>query len=259
MASAPHLVFSPLLSLSKTPARRSPNFLSSTCRRNSLKIRATAPDLLGDFGARDPFPAELESNFGEKVLGNVSTEHKILIPSASALSLARFSGFSASAAHVGGRCEKNAVQGSSLSPLLLNRILLFLLVVGWKIVHEEGGLKLQGLWKVRDSKCGEELINRITKAVESTGHLPTLHLDAPNQVRAELWTSSIGKQLDHYVPRILFSCGFFISALAFTFRVTDFDSSWGGLSINDFIVAAKIDEVKVSDLQPRLRAWRKIW
>ncbi|KAL2227303.1 uncharacterized protein LOC105160767 [Sesamum indicum] len=206
MASAPHLAFSPLLSLSKTPSRRPPSFLSSTCKRNSLKIRATAPDLLGDFGARDPFPAELESNFCENVLGNVSTEHKILIPIASALSLA----------------QQECVPVSQLQQPMSEddaKKLLFK-VVGWKIVHEDGGLKLQGLWKVRDTKCGEELINRITKAVESTGHLPTLHLDAPNQVRAELWTSSIG-----------------------------------GLSINDFIVAAKIDEVKISDLQPRLRAW----
>ncbi|KAL0298286.1 UNVERIFIED_CONTAM: putative pterin-4-alpha-carbinolamine dehydratase, chloroplastic [Sesamum radiatum] len=195
MASAPHLAFSPLLSLSKTPARRPPNFLSSTCKRNSLKIRATAPDLLGDFGARDPFPAELESNFGEKVLGNVSTEHKILIPSASALSLA----------------QQECVPVSQLQQPMSEddaKKLLFK-VVGWKIVHEEGGLKLQGLWKVRDTKCGEELINRITKAVESTGH----------------HNSSLGCSQ----PR--------------------------GLSINDFIVAAKIDEVKVSDLQPRLRAW----
>lgn len=44
---------------------------------------------MGDFGARDPFPAEIESKFGEKVLGNTDTEHKILIPAASALSLAQ--------------------------------------------------------------------------------------------------------------------------------------------------------------------------
>ncbi|PIN12425.1 Pterin carbinolamine dehydratase PCBD/dimerization cofactor of HNF1 [Handroanthus impetiginosus] len=94
------------------------------------------------------------------------------------------------------------------------------MVVGWRLVNEEGVLKLQGLWKVRDAKCGDELINRINNAVESTGHLPTFHFDAPNQVRAELWTSSIG-----------------------------------GLSLNDFIVAAKIDEIKVSDLQPRQRVW----
>lgn len=44
---------------------------------------------LGDFGARDPFDAEIASKFGEKVLGFSSTEHKILIPNASALSLAQ--------------------------------------------------------------------------------------------------------------------------------------------------------------------------
>ncbi|KAK6135573.1 hypothetical protein DH2020_030681 [Rehmannia glutinosa] len=164
MASAPHFNFSPLLSLSRNPSRK-PNiflpFITST--RNSVKIRAMDKDYLGDFGARDPFPAEIESNFGDKVLGNV---------------------------------------------------------VGWRLVHEEGGLKLRGLWKVRDMKCGEELISRITNAVEHTGHLPTLHLEAPNLVKAELWTSSIG-----------------------------------GLSLNDFIVAAKIDEIKISDLQPRQRVW----
>jgi hypothetical protein len=46
------------------------------------------PDLLGDIGARDPFPQELESNFAENVLGNTDTLHRILIPNISALSLA---------------------------------------------------------------------------------------------------------------------------------------------------------------------------
>jgi 4a-hydroxytetrahydrobiopterin dehydratase len=44
-------------------------------------------DLLGDIGARDPFPQELESNFAENVLGNTDTLHRILIPNISALSL----------------------------------------------------------------------------------------------------------------------------------------------------------------------------
>lgn len=44
---------------------------------------------MGDFGARDPFPAEIESGFGDKVLGFSSTEHKILIPNLSALSLSQ--------------------------------------------------------------------------------------------------------------------------------------------------------------------------
>lgn len=57
--------------------------------RRSRTQAMGAPDLLGDFGARDPFPAELESNFGEKVVGNGNTEHKILIPNLPALSLAQ--------------------------------------------------------------------------------------------------------------------------------------------------------------------------
>lgn len=57
--------------------------------RNS-RIRAVGGgDMLGDFGARDPFPAEVESRFAEKVLGNVDTEHKILIPSISTLALSQ--------------------------------------------------------------------------------------------------------------------------------------------------------------------------
>jgi len=66
--------------------------------------------------------------------------------------------------------------------------------VGWRLVNEEGGLKIQCLWKLRDFKCGVELINRISKVVEALGHFPNIYLEQPNQVRAELWTASIGKQ-----------------------------------------------------------------
>ncbi|KAL3570062.1 hypothetical protein D5086_027311 [Populus alba] len=54
----------------------------------TLRIQAMG-DKLSEFGARDPFPAEIESAFAEKVLGNVDTEHKILIPTVSALSLSQ--------------------------------------------------------------------------------------------------------------------------------------------------------------------------
>ncbi|GAB4857994.1 Alpha subunit of the F1 sector of mitochondrial F1F0 ATP synthase [Ancistrocladus abbreviatus] len=179
-------------------------FFRST--HNAWKIRAAGPDLLGDFGARDPFPAEIESNFAENVLGNVSTEHKILIPNASALSLSQ-------------------QECSPISPLqppmsIDDAQKILLKVVGWRLLDEEEGLKLQCLWKLRDFKCGVELINRIAKVAEAAGHFPSLHLEQPNQVRAELWTHSIG-----------------------------------GLSMNDFIVAAKIDKVKTSDLVPRKRIW----
>lgn len=69
---------------------------------------------------------------------------------------------------------------------------LFLQVVGWRLSNEGGSAKLQCLWKLKDFKSGVELINRIFNVVESTGHLPNIHLEPPNQVRAELWTPSIG-------------------------------------------------------------------
>ncbi|KDP22499.1 hypothetical protein JCGZ_26330 [Jatropha curcas] len=175
-------------------------------RMRAVRTRAAAGDLLGDFGARDPFPAEIESGFAEKVVGNVDTEHKILIPNISALSLAQ-------------------QQCTPVSPLQApidkdDAQKLLKKVLGWRLLEEENGLKLQCLWKLRDFKCGVELINRIYKVAEASGHFPDLHLVDTNQVRAELWTSSIG-----------------------------------GLSMNDFIVAAKMDEIKTSDLVPRKRVW----
>uniref|UniRef100_A0A7N0ZZD1 4a-hydroxytetrahydrobiopterin dehydratase n=1 Tax=Kalanchoe fedtschenkoi TaxID=63787 RepID=A0A7N0ZZD1_KALFE len=158
----------------------------------------------GDFGARDPFPAEIASNFGDKVLGNKDTEHKILIPNLAALSLAQQQ---ISTTFTQPMPEDHAQQ-------LLRK------VIGWRLVNDGAGLKLQCLWKLKDYKSGVELINRIYNAVESTAHYPTLHLEQPNQVRAELWTASVG-----------------------------------GLTMNDFIVASKIDGVKISDLLPRKRAW----
>ena len=66
-----------------------PRFAPSRNGFSLTATRAVGDEFLGDFGARDPFPAELESGFGEKVLGNVDTEHKILIPNISALSLSQ--------------------------------------------------------------------------------------------------------------------------------------------------------------------------
>lgn len=71
------------------PSNPSLLFIRSSRARYVQSSPALGGDPLGDFGARDPFPAEIESGFGEKVLGNVGTEHRILIPSLSALSLAQ--------------------------------------------------------------------------------------------------------------------------------------------------------------------------
>uniref|UniRef100_A0A1J3HVC0 4a-hydroxytetrahydrobiopterin dehydratase n=1 Tax=Noccaea caerulescens TaxID=107243 RepID=A0A1J3HVC0_NOCCA len=173
-----------------------------TVTRNNL-----AQDFLGDFGARDPYPEEIASQFGDKVLGNQSTEHKILIPNASVLSLSQL------------QCSPVSPSQAPLSAddakTLLHKVL------GWSIVKDEGGgLKMRCMWKVRDFGCGVELINRIHKVAEASGHYPSLHLESPTQVTAELSTTSIG-----------------------------------GLSMNDFIMAAKIDDIKTSDLSPRKRVW----
>ncbi|PKA53295.1 4a-hydroxytetrahydrobiopterin dehydratase [Apostasia shenzhenica] len=184
-------------------------FAFSTRRRASNRCRricAMAPDLLGDFGARDPFPEEIESNFGEKVVGYESTEHRILIPNLTAVSLA----------------ERSCEPVSSSQPPLSDEEVKQLLkkVIGWRILVCKEGMKIRCMWRVRDYGCGIELITRIYRAVESTGHYPTLHLEQPNQVMAELWTTSVG-----------------------------------GLSLNDFIVAAKIDQVNALDLIPKKRVW----
>lgn len=173
----------------------------------TLRLQATgAGDKLGEFGARDPFPAEIESGFAEKVLGNVDTEHKILIPTVAALSLSQQ------------ECTPISPLQDPMSKDDAQKLLKK--VLGWRLLDAESGLKLQCLWKLRDFKCGVELVNRIYKATESCGHFPNVHLEQPNQVRAELWTASLG-----------------------------------GLSLNDFIVAAKIDEIKTSDLVPKKRVW----
>ncbi|KAJ6853510.1 uncharacterized protein M6B38_249820 [Iris pallida] len=190
-----------------TTTSSSASWTRSRPRRRPLRVSANnGGDLLGDFGARDPFPAEIASNFCEKVLGNVDTEHRKLIPNISALSLAQKSCEPVSASH--------APMPREDAEKLLRK------VVGWRLVECSGGTRLQCLWKVRDFGCGVELINRIHRVVEAAGHFPDLHLEQPNQVRAELWTASIG-----------------------------------GLCMNDFVVAAKIDEIKTMDLLPKKRVW----
>lgn len=63
---------------------------------------------------------------------------------------------------------------------------------------------------------------RIAEVAEAEGHHPDLHLEGYNCVVAELTTHAIG-----------------------------------GLSENDFIVAAKINELETADLQPRRK--QKFW
>ena len=178
----------------------------SSSARGSVVAMA---DLLGDFGARDPFPEEIESKFGEKVLGNVDTLHQILIPTLSALSLARL-----------------PLQPDAEALSLDDARRLLLKVVGWRLLlsdDEQRPARLQCVWKVRDESCGQELIARINAALDGAGHAPAaLVWEAPSQVRAELSTPS---------------------------------AAGDSLTVNDYIVAARIDKVKTLDLIPKKRVW----
>ncbi|KAJ4774116.1 Transcriptional coactivator/pterin dehydratase [Rhynchospora pubera] len=199
----------PSISHLPNPAIFSISFPKASRTRRSL-VRpiavGTGPDLLGDFGARDPFPEELASNFAENVLGDTDTLHRILIPNITALSLSQM------------KLEPVESLTQPLSADDAGRLLKK--IVGWRLVEVDGVMRLQCEWRLRDAACGEELISRINKVLENTGHYPNISLEQPNIVKAELYTPSIG-----------------------------------GLSINDFIIGAKIDKVKVLDLLPRKRVW----
>jgi 4a-hydroxytetrahydrobiopterin dehydratase len=76
----------------------------------------------------------------------------------------------------------------------------------WKLT--EDGKRIQKEWKAKNFVKGLEFLNRVGELAESEGHHPDLHLVGYRQVSIEIWTHAIG-----------------------------------GLSENDFILAAKIDQL----------------
>lgn len=70
--------------LSATPAVVHGCALGSPLARRRLCTVASSegPPRVEDFGARDPYPAEIASNFAERSLGLADTEHRILMPKA---------------------------------------------------------------------------------------------------------------------------------------------------------------------------------
>ncbi len=79
---------------------------------------------------------------------------------------------------------------------------------GWKLTDD--GIRIRREWVVRNFVAAMEFFNRVTEVAEGEGHHPDLHLVGYRNVAIELWTHAIG-----------------------------------GLSENDFITAAKIDELPV--------------
>lgn len=77
---------------------------------------------------------------------------------------------------------------------------------GWYL--SEGGQRIRKDWTVKNFMEGMDFFNRVAKIAEDDGHHPDLHIAGYRNVSIELWTHAIG-----------------------------------GLSENDFILAAKIDKV----------------
>ncbi|XP_057458052.1 pterin-4-alpha-carbinolamine dehydratase 2, mitochondrial [Lotus japonicus] len=86
----------------------------------------------------------------------------------------------------------------------------------WNLVKEGTTLKLRRSWKVKTFTKGLEFFKIIAEIAEAEGHHPDLHLVGWNNVTIEIWTHSAG-----------------------------------GLTENDFILAAKINELNLHDLLRR--------
>jgi 4a-hydroxytetrahydrobiopterin dehydratase len=79
---------------------------------------------------------------------------------------------------------------------------------GWRLTHD--GQRIRKDWKVKDFMAGMKFFNSCADLAEDDGHHPDLHIEGYRNVSVELWTHAIG-----------------------------------GLSENDFILAAKIDELPI--------------
>lgn len=137
-----------------------------------------------DFGARDPFAAELESNFGEKVLGNYNTDHIIKPPDA----IGKVIGLASRAC----ADSEAALLDESTRERLRQQ------VPGWRVVGAGGGgssadLLIQQEWSVKDADAAKTLVDSILQLAASEGHQP-LKVEAVGgtTVVAQLQTTALG-------------------------------------------------------------------
>ncbi len=79
---------------------------------------------------------------------------------------------------------------------------------GWQLTPDAN--RIQKSWTVKNFLAGLAFFNGVAKVAEAEDHHPDLHLEGYRNVRIELWTHAIG-----------------------------------GLSENDFILAAKIDRLPI--------------
>jgi 4a-hydroxytetrahydrobiopterin dehydratase len=81
-------------------------------------------------------------------------------------------------------------------------------LTGWYLTHD--GQRIRKDWTVKHFMAGMDFFNAVAQIAEADGHHPDLHIEGYRNVSIELWTHAIG-----------------------------------GLSENDFILAAKIDELPI--------------
>ncbi len=79
---------------------------------------------------------------------------------------------------------------------------------GWQIVHDSQRIRKE--WTVKNFMAGIRFFNDVAQIAEDEGHHPDLHLVGYRHLAIEIWTHAIG-----------------------------------GLSENDFILAAKIDALPI--------------
>lgn len=82
-------------------------------------------------------------------------------------------------------------------------------LAGWKLTHD--GQRIRKDWTVQNFLAGMEFFRRVAEVAEEAGHHPDLHLEGYRHTWIEIWTHAIG-----------------------------------GLSENDFILAAKIDGLPIA-------------
>jgi 4a-hydroxytetrahydrobiopterin dehydratase len=90
------------------------------------------------------------------------------------------------------------------------------LLEGWRL--DPAGQRIQKHWQARDFNAGIDFLNLVAVLAEEEGHHPDVHLEGYRHVWIELWTHAIG-----------------------------------GLSENDFIMAAKIDRLPVQLREAAIR------
>jgi 4a-hydroxytetrahydrobiopterin dehydratase len=79
----------------------------------------------------------------------------------------------------------------------------------WKLTSD--GQRIRREWRAQDFLAGLDFFNRVGKLAEDEGHHPDLHLVGYRNAAIEIWTHAIG-----------------------------------GLSENDFILAAKIEQLPIA-------------